>query len=495
MAKRLYIGQSNRCPLFIGVEKMRTAIYIRVSTEEQVREGYSISGQKQKLKSFCASQEWQVVGLYPDEGISAKDTNRPQLKRMIQDIKDDKIDCVLVYRLDRLTRSVFDLYKLLEVFEQHDCKFKSATEIYDTTSATGRMFITLVAAFAQFERENMGERISFGYAEKARQGKYPHPLSPFGYDLNKKESKLYINPVEAKTVRLIYDLYQKSGMVQVAKYLNDRKILTKKGNNWTDNTIMKILRNRIYRGDIEWVGEVIENTHEPIIDKDKWENTQELIKQRSTKPPRSVSSRYIFSGKLKCPGCGRTMTGAYTVSTYKGKDTMYLQYRCRHKRHSNCPGTKNVSEKKLEKAFIEYLENVSYEDIYDEVAATAEKNLNDHEQVDVESLKKQLDKIEKRKKKWQYAWADDLIEVEDFRQLMEEANKEEESIKEELSQAKKTEADYVNKEEIIESLKDVRKNWLFLDQLEKKNLVNQIVKRIHHEHAGNKVLISHIDFL
>lgn len=475
---------------------MKTAIYIRVSTEEQVKEGYSIAGQKQKLKAFCISQGWEVAGLYPDEGISAKDTNRPQLQRMIQDIKEDKIDCVLVYRLDRLTRSVFDLYKLLEVFEQHDCKFKSATEVYDTTTAMGRMFITIVAALAQWERENMGERISFGYVEKARQGKYPHPFPPFGYDLNKEESKLYINPVEAKTIRLIYDLYQKMGMNQVAKYLNDRDIRTKKGNQWSDNTIMKALRNRVYCGDVEWLGEINENTHDPIIDKEQWQYTQELIKQRTGKPPRSVSSRYIFSGKLKCPSCGRNMTGGYTTYKNKGETTLYMQYRCRFKRHNRCSGSRNVSESKLEQSFIDYLENISYNDLYDEVAATTEKDLNKQDdQMDVEALQKQLDKIERRKKKWQYAWSEDIMSLEDFKQRMNEANKEEMAIKEELAQNEDTEVEQISKDEIIAILKDIRKNWDALEQQEKKNLINQVVKQIHYKHDGNKVLITHIDFL
>ncbi|WP_429999877.1 recombinase family protein [Metabacillus fastidiosus] len=150
---------------------MRTALYIRVSTEEQAKEGYSIRAQTERLKAYCVSQEWEVVDFYIDDGISAKDMNRPNLKRMIKHIEQGLIDCVLVYKLDRLTRSILDLYKLLEIFDKHNCKFKSSTEVYDTTSAIGRMFITLVAALAQFERENLSERVRMGMEQKAREGK------------------------------------------------------------------------------------------------------------------------------------------------------------------------------------------------------------------------------------------------------------------------------------------------------------------------------------
>ncbi|MGF9826753.1 recombinase family protein, partial [Brevibacillus agri] len=132
---------------------MRTAVYMRVSTEDQAREGFSIPAQREKLLAYVHSQGWEVAAIYADEGISAKDTNRPALKRLLRDIREGNIDVVLVYRLDRLTRSVLDLYRLLQEFEKYDVRFKSCTEVYDTTTAIGRLFITLVAALAQWERE------------------------------------------------------------------------------------------------------------------------------------------------------------------------------------------------------------------------------------------------------------------------------------------------------------------------------------------------------
>ncbi|GAE32406.1 recombinase family protein [Halalkalibacter hemicellulosilyticus] len=163
---------------------MKTAVYVRVSTEEQVKEGYSISAQKERLDAYIKSQGWELVSYYVDEGVSAKDTNRPELQRMLKNIEEGFIDVVLVYRLDRLTRSVLDLYQLLESFEKNGCHFKSATEVYDTTTAIGRLFITLVAALAQWERENLGERVRMGMTQKVREGEWHGSTPPYGYQLD-----------------------------------------------------------------------------------------------------------------------------------------------------------------------------------------------------------------------------------------------------------------------------------------------------------------------
>lgn len=406
---------------------MRVAIYIRVSTEEQVKEGYSISAQKHKLKAFCIAQDWEVAGIYPDEGISAKDMNRPNLQRMLKDIEEGLIDCVLVWRLDRLTRSVSDLYKILEKFEKYNCKFKSATEVFDTTSAMGRMFITIVAAMAQWERENLGERISMGYEEKVRQGKYALNFRPFGYDLVLTKGDLIINEPEAKTVRTIYDLYNKGYSAnRICQYLNERNITTRDKNTWNDTHIMRLIKNPLYKGSLKWNDVVYDGAHDPIISSELFDATQRLIEKRRPKHPRIISSNFIFAGKLKCVKCGHAMVGSKTYETNKfGEKVIYNFYRCNKGKTGQCKGSYNVSERRLEQSFLDYITKQDFN--FEQAAALGDELLNQEspEENDKLTLELELIKISNRRKKWQYLWADEVMSDDDFRARIAEAEKEE----------------------------------------------------------------------
>lgn len=243
---------------------MTVGIYVRVSTEEQAKEGFSISAQREKLKAFCKVQDWNEYRFYVDEGISAKDMNRPQLQLMLDHIKKGVVDVVLVYRLDRLTRSIIDLYKLLDIFDNNNCKFKSATEMYDTTTATGRMFISLVALMAQWERENLGERVRMGQIEKARQGKYS-AKAPFGFDKDKND-KLVINEDEKQIVDdMVEKIKQGYSIRQLADYLDNSGFPPIRGYKWHIASILTILKNPALYGATKWRDEIIENTHEGIL--------------------------------------------------------------------------------------------------------------------------------------------------------------------------------------------------------------------------------------
>src|SRR5690554_6076229 len=175
---------------------MKARIYIRVSTEDQAKEGFSLSAQEEKCKQFIEFNDWTYDGVYKDDGFSGKDLKRPAIQQLLRDIKQREFDALVVYRLDRLTRSVVDLHYLLDLFDKHKVMFKSATEPYETTSAIGRLFVSIVGSLAQWERENMIERVKVAMEKRALEGKRNGANPPYGYKL--VDGQLIPHPEEAK---------------------------------------------------------------------------------------------------------------------------------------------------------------------------------------------------------------------------------------------------------------------------------------------------------
>ncbi|XQY90688.1 recombinase family protein [Metabacillus sp. HB246100] len=482
---------------------MRTAIYIRVSTDEQAKEGYSIRAQTERLKAYCVSQGWTVVDFFIDDGISAKDMKRPELKRMLKHIEQDLVDCVLVYKLDRLTRSVIDLYKLLEVFDKHNCKFKSATEVYDTTSAMGRMFITIVAALAQWERENLSERVRMGMEQKAREGKWVMNLPPFGYDIDRENDTLIINEDEGKIVQKIYDLYLSGkGMLKIANELNLMNIKTKSERNWTNQKVAYILDNPVYIGTMRYNFRVnqdqyfeVENAVPAIIDRDTYNKVQKIKEGRSVVHPRAATSKFIFSGVAKCARCGAPLCGKYGGMTRGGKKYVSLSYYCSNKALGLCD-QKGMSEKFIEHHFLKLLEKINIEtDLLSDVSLHPKEDLT---QQRIQSLNSDLELLNKRRKKWQYAWVNEMLSDEEFTQRINEENLKEEEIKKHLSSLQPIN-DKMSRDELTEVLNNVRENWEQMDSLEKKMLLQMIVKRMELDKVGTRPIadslaITNIEF-
>jgi site-specific DNA recombinase len=461
---------------------MKAAVYVRVSTTEQAAEGYSIRAQTDRLKAYCVSQGWDIFEIYIDDGYSAKDTNRPNLERMMKHIEQNLIDCVLVYRLDRLTRSVRDLYNILETFDKYDCKFKSATEVYDTTTAMGRMFITIVAALAQWERENTGERIRMGMEQKAREGNWVINQAPYGYELDKENKTLKINEEEALAVKRIFEYYLKGkGVNSIAVELNSLQIRTKTNATWNDFKVRYILTNPTYIGNMRYNFRVnkenyfeVESTHPPIISKEIYDNVQRIRESRSVNHPRAATSKFIFSGIARCARCGSPLAGKYGYS--KRGENVYKPraYYCSSSRLGKCD-QRNMSERYLETQFIKYLDTFDINpDIVEDLTQMDEID-ETKDRLDI--LHKELKDIDKRRKKWQYAWVNDLINDEDFSVRMEEEKSKEEDVNKQLSSLQPS-GEKMNSEDLSDILLDIKSNWNQLDALEKKMLLQMFTKKI-----------------
>lgn len=470
---------------------MKASIYVRVSTVEQAKEGFSLAAQEERCLQYIQSQGWTYVGTYKDDGYSAKDLNRPGIQRLIQDVKEKKFDCVVVYRLDRLVRSITDLHHLLDLFEKHHVAFKSATETYDTTSAIGRLFISIVGAMAQWERENLSERIRMGMEQRFLEKKRHQGRAAYGYDL--VDGKLVINPEEAKVVRRIHELYKTNGITRIAHILNQEGIRTKNGSRWSDPQIRYILTNPIYIGQIRYHPKkedkskyhIVEGEHEPILTKEQFENTQKLLEIRrgAVVPPKAMTSDYPFSGVLYCSRCGHPFTGRFHYSN-RYKLAKRYAYRCTGRFSYGVCDAPEISELKLEREFFKYLKVVAKdiqkpEDPKDEEGPDPRKRIKE--------IEAELERIKNRRRKWQEAFANEAITLEELIERTQEDRKREERLKEELSSISLTpEKPQITNEEFIKAIEDISTVWEKATRPERKELIQSIFRRIYVTKDGNE---------
>lgn len=260
---------------------MDIAIYIRVSTLDQAREGYSLAAQEKTLKDWCERWGHTVYKVYADEGISGKDiSHRPAIKAMLEDAKNHKFDAILIWALSRFTRSVADLYSTWDMLNKHKVALISATESFDTSTPTGRAMMGMLGIFAQMEREITGERVSLAIQERVRQGKRTCNYA-LGYDPVGKDD-LKVNDREAETVKLIYDKYcAYQCLLAVSDCLNALGYKGKNNKNFTAEGVKKILSNPLYIGYYRYKGELYAGNYDPIIDRITWDKVQRILRKNA----------------------------------------------------------------------------------------------------------------------------------------------------------------------------------------------------------------------
>ena len=388
-------------------ERKTAGVYIRVSTEDQAREGFSLGEQKEKLLALCKFKELDVYKVYEDAGVSAKDMeHRPQFQQMLQDMKDGKINYIVAYKLDRITRSVRDLEELITLLEQYGCYLLCDRDDVNTSTANGKFFIRMLTVLSQLEIEIVSERTKFGLNGAIKSGHIPGQR-PFGYTKS-EEKKMVIDPTTRPYVEKIFNMYlEGKSFQQIAKYFNDNNIYPEK--KWRDTTISKIIDNRIYMGDYEQykrIGKknniepiVYMNVVEPIISRAMWEECQRQkeINQRTYTRDRI----YTFFQRLKCPKCGRIMK----CKGSGGKKRKYMYYTC-EKCHIN------YREDKIE----EVLKNFIYDLLEYDMAVKkyflpilADKKRTNTDKIDIE-----IKKLENQRKRIKDAYLKEIVELEDF---------------------------------------------------------------------------------
>ncbi|MCM3294141.1 recombinase family protein [Paenibacillus sp. MER 180] len=339
---------------------MVVGIYIRVSTEEQAQHGYSIDAQKEKMIAYCKSQGWTEYKLYIDDGYTGTNMDRPALNRLIRHVENQKINLVVVYKLDRLSRKQRDvLYLLEEVFEKKNTGFKSATEPFETTTPFGKAMIGILAVFAQLERDMIVERTTTGRRQRIRQGKWYGGREPLGYYWDKEKEQLIIVPDEAMLIKAIFDKYKNGdSRLSIAEWARSRC----KSRVIDHAVIRDILSRRIYIGELNDGGTWIKGNHEPIIDLKTWRAVQEEIQNREEGS--SPKGEYLLSGLLKCGVCGENVVHVKRTTKKYGKVYEYQLYACRNqhvrkKDRNNYCSLGYHSRKNIEKHVVDQLKALS----------------------------------------------------------------------------------------------------------------------------------------
>lgn len=466
---------------------MKVAIYCRVSTLEQSREGHSIDEQRKRLKAFCEVQDWSIYDEYIDPGFSGGNTTRPGLNKLMNDLNN--IDLILVYKLDRLTRSVKDLMNLLEIFEKNNVSFRSATEVFDTTNAFGKLFITLVGAMAEWERSTIAERTKMGRQAATQKGIYT-TSPPFYYD--KVEGKLVPNEKREIAEYIIKRALDGISIRGITEELNLSIYSPPKGKVWDKTTVSYVINSPASRGHTKIGDVLVENTHEPILD----ENTYNLIKEKTRSRTRTKKRSHttIFRNKIVCHQCGSKLT----LNTWqrKRKDGSYrynASYYCEKCQKNKDKLSFSLQKDIVENAFISYLNKADFRE----------------NELDINKKTEHLDvidgdKILKQREKYQQAFSLDLITLDEFTKRMNETQKAYKLYEEQLEEIKKRKNDEVKIEEILELRDYIIKGWTHLSETDKESLVRSSIKNIYYtfiEGSGygknripNDLIINHVDF-
>jgi len=351
--------------------QVRCAIYTRKSTEEGLDQDFNtLDAQRESAESYIQSQKHEgwiaLPEHYDDGGFTGANMERPALKQLLTDIENGKIDCIIVYKYDRLSRSLADFMKLLEVLDKHRVTFVAVTQPFDTRTSAGRFMVHMLLNFAQFEREMIAERTRDKMRAARRKGKWIGGFPILGYDVAPKGGALVVNPSEAERVREIFRLYLGLGsLIPVVQELEQRnwrmkswttrKGRERSGSRFSKTTLHSLLTNVAYTGIVKFEGKVLNGEHQRIVDDELFQQVQERLSRKSGKGEGSVRNKHgaLLKGLVECGSCGAVMIPSYTEK----KNRRYGYYVCAsaHQRGWNKCETRSVSAPELEGAVINNL--------------------------------------------------------------------------------------------------------------------------------------------
>ena len=471
-------------------------LYLRVSTEDQAREGFSLPEQKERLETFCKFKGYEIVDYYEDAGISAKTGNyRPEFERLKEDIKSKRINTIIALKLDRITRSIFDWEKLMTFLDGNDAYIDCANDEVNTTNANGKMVSRLLMSVSQNEIERTSERTKVGLAGAIKQGHLPSQ-APLGYKHENK--KLVIDYSTKDVVVRIFEMYYNGNSYQtISNILNKEQVLGK--TNWRDSTITAILENEVYKGDFVHGKRTkhptyYENVVEPIVSKEMWEDCQAQKKKNSRAYQRTLT--YLFLQKIRCPRCNNLMGGK---ATKKKNGNVYYYYYC-----NDCK--LNLKENVIEEYFESFInELVEYDSVVNQFFLPMIKQKFDEPK---ELLEKELDKQNAKLDRIKKAYISGAFDLEEYnaeKKIVDEAIYKIQSeldttnITEELKFTPqdillKRDIDFINKVKLKNEYNERTKTWKDYTREEKANLIMKYVDDITVLEKNKFIIVDEVKF-
>ena len=452
---------------------LRAGLFERVSTEEQSKFGYSISTQIDALEEYANNNKMKIVDHYCDAGVSGGISykKRPEMMRLLQDVEEGKIDIIIFTRLDRWFRNITEYFKVQEILEKHGVAWRAIWEDYDTTTANGRMAITIFLAIAQNEREKTSERIQavFENKRKNKESFFGESSTPFGYMERKDEdgiTRLVKDPDIEPALQMFWDIAVKyENISKAVKTVNLEYGLTKNKNKWSELT-----KKEIYTGNYKGV----EGYCPAYVSKEDWLRLQNRNIIKQTKSNRI----YLFTGLIECPKCGRNLSSTYCVHKQPdGSKREYRNYRCQFKDSYTCKYNHTISEIKIEKWLLENMRRI----IGDEIASVEIEKTKPRPKpkTNVAALKEKLRKLE-------VVYMTSNKSDEDYIREQKELN---DAIRKAENETTKTKADkdLTMLKEILST--DFESVYKTLNAEDKRRFWRGLIKRIYLD--GNK--ISHVD--
>ena len=477
-------------------EKKKCGLYMRVSTEDQAREGFSLPEQKERLETFCKFKGYQIIDYYQDAGISAKTGNhRPEFERLKEDVKSKKINTIVSLKLDRITRSIYDWENLITFLDENDAYLDCANDEINTTTANGKMISRLLMSVSQNEIERTSERTKIGLAGAIKSGHIPH-IAPLGY---KHENKTLVIDYATKDVVVrIFELYSEGYSYQkISNLFNEEKVLGK--DNWRDSTIQTILENEIYKGDFVHgkrtkTPTYYENVVEPIVSKELWEDCQVQKKKNSRSYQRTLT--YLYLQKLKCPKCGRVLGGKATT---KKNGKPYFYYYC-----NDCKVS--FKENVINEYFNQFInELVEYDSVVNQFFLPMIKQKFDEPKEKLEKeLVKQNEKLERIRK----AYINGAFELDVYKKETSIVETTINNLQNELDTTDcaeelrfttqhillKRDIDFINKIKLNKEYQERTKTWKDYTREEQADLIMRYVDDIELALVGKEVVVKQINF-